>query len=275
MNNFIGTTENAEDCSIKNISALHFHFSKKTNRLGVSADEPLIIENLALGYSIKYQLEEFYLDFHEQISFYLGFPFFTELVSDRKRKRTRWEEKRNEAYLGSMLHFMRAIYKGQSVQDGFQIIRKVKVLNIAKKQVKDMYRAYQSLLNDTMEIQKNGTLKKVHHDHIMSDDSVEYYSNILSKPDYTEVFRPVQPDSLVSTIDDETKSLFFTDSIFVVYKNPKSGSIQQSMIYLTTPAPLTIYSNGIYYPPQELVTNGFWGRYAKMANDLPIDYKGK
>jgi hypothetical protein len=47
------------------------------------------------------------------------------------------------------------------------------------------------------------------------------------------------------------------------------------MIYLTTPAPLTIYSNGIYFPPQELVTNGFWGRYAKMANDLPIDYRGK
>ncbi|HEX4372095.1 MAG TPA: carboxypeptidase-like regulatory domain-containing protein, partial [Puia sp.] len=61
LNNFIGTTENAKDCSIKNTGALHFRFSQKNNRLTVIADEPLVIENKALGYTVKYQLEEFYV----------------------------------------------------------------------------------------------------------------------------------------------------------------------------------------------------------------------
>jgi CarboxypepD_reg-like domain len=273
--NFIGTTENAQDCTITNIKALHFHFSKKTNRLSVSADEPLLIENKALGYSIKYQLEAFYCDFHAHINFYLGFPFFTELSTDHKKQQSRWEQKRKDAYQGSMLHFMRELYGGKSEKEGFQLLKKMKVINAQKKQVVDMYKSYQALLNDTLEMQKNGMLKKVHHDHLISADSVVYYNDILSKPDYYEEFRPIPVDTLVSVNDDQTISLFFTDSIFVLYKNPKDGSLQESKIYLATPAPIKIYSNGIYFPPQEIIVNGFWGAYEKVANDLPIDYQPK
>src|SRR5580704_8763434 len=60
LDNFIGTSDNATHCAIKNVKALHFYYSEKRNKLTVVADEPLIIENKSLGYAIKYQLEEFY-----------------------------------------------------------------------------------------------------------------------------------------------------------------------------------------------------------------------
>jgi hypothetical protein len=47
------------------------------------------------------------------------------------------------------------------------------------------------------------------------------------------------------------------------------------MIFLTTPAPIKVYSNGSYSPPQELVTNDYWGRFEKVANELPSDYEEK
>jgi len=271
LNNFIGTTENAKDCSIKNTDALHFRFSQKTNRLSVIADEPLIIENKALGYSIKYQLEEFYVDFHTRISFYLGYPFFSEMITGRKKKQNEWEKKRQEAYFGSMIHFMKSLYYAQSKKQGFELIRKVKTLNAKKKMVRDMYVAYQAA--DSFQVQKNGTLKRVGHDHILSEDSVEYYNAILSKPDYYDEYLQISPDSLITANDDETKSIFFTDTLYVIYTSPKDRSRQQSIIYLMTPASITIYNNGIYFPPQEVVTNGYWGRFGKVANELPLDYE--
>src|SRR5579862_1486252 len=136
LNNFIGTTENANGCTIRNATALHFRFSQKTNRLTVFADEPLMIENEALGYSVKYQLEDFYVDFHERLSFYLGYPLFTEMITYRNKKQKQWKKKRQEAYLGSIIHFMRSLFYAQLKKQGFELVRKMKVLNASKKKVK-------------------------------------------------------------------------------------------------------------------------------------------
>ncbi len=272
--NFIGSTENANECSIKNISVLHFRFSKKANRLTVVADEPLIIENKALGYSIKYQLEQFYCDFHSQVSLYLGFPLFTEMSTSRKKKERQWEEKRKEAYLGSVMHFMKSIYANKVQQQGFNLVRKLKILNIEKQRVKNIY-TIATQTTDTFQVQKDGSMKKMDRNDLISKDSIPYYESVLSKPDFFERYIPVSPDSIITVNNDGTKSIFFTDSIYVLYTTPKDLILRQSMIFLSTPQPVIIYSNGIYSPPQELFTNGYWGRFEKMANDLPIDYEEK
>jgi hypothetical protein len=59
LESFIGTSANSFNCTIKNKEVLHFRNSKKNNELSAFADEPLIIENKALGYTLKYQLETF------------------------------------------------------------------------------------------------------------------------------------------------------------------------------------------------------------------------
>src|SRR6185503_1056105 len=59
LDNFIGTTPNAALCKMENTDSLHFFYSKKRNRLKVLTNAELVINNNALGYRIRYQLDSF------------------------------------------------------------------------------------------------------------------------------------------------------------------------------------------------------------------------
>jgi hypothetical protein len=97
LNNFIGRTSNADQCKILNRKVLRFQYSSKHKRLTVLANEPLIIENKALGYLISYQLEEFTADMQQNQIIYLGYPHFTERDNDRKKVKEKWEANRQLA----------------------------------------------------------------------------------------------------------------------------------------------------------------------------------
>ena len=86
LDNFVGTTENASSCSIKNKDVLRFRFYPKSRKLSVTAVEPLIIANKALGYDLEYRLESFSCDFSTNtIISYFGYPFFPR--NDRREQR--------------------------------------------------------------------------------------------------------------------------------------------------------------------------------------------
>ncbi len=72
---FIGTSAAAQDCEIKNRKVLRFRYSPKARILEVVADEPLIIENKALGYRITYQLESFVRNWKSRIVVFTGYSF--------------------------------------------------------------------------------------------------------------------------------------------------------------------------------------------------------
>ena len=115
---FIGTTPNAAQCVIKNPEVLHFFYTKKRNRLKVTAKEDLIVTNYALGYTIRYQLDSFSYDYNTNISQYTGYPFFQEMDSTEQMKTT-WKKMRARTYLGSRLHFMRSMYDSAVSREGF------------------------------------------------------------------------------------------------------------------------------------------------------------
>jgi CarboxypepD_reg-like domain len=115
---FIGTTPNAAQCSIQNPEVLHFFYTKKRNRLKVTAKEDVIIRNDALGYTIRYQLDSFSYDYNTNISQYTGFPFFQEMDSTEAMKAI-WAKNRAKTYLGSRLHFMRSLYDSTTIDEGF------------------------------------------------------------------------------------------------------------------------------------------------------------
>ncbi|SRR5579871_20116 len=273
LDNFIGTTENASHCTIKNTKALHFRFSEKRNRLTVFADEPLIIENKSLGYTIKYQLEDFYCDFHTHMILFLGFPLFTEMETEKKKQEMKWEEKRREVYLGSIIHFMKSLYNNQLAEQGFRIIRNFRIPNMEKKRVQDLYLGNIQTA-DTFQIGKNGTPLQVNQKRNFPKDSIIYYESVLRKPDFSVGYKAVIPDSLITANSDATKSLFFSDSLTILYTGPDKKR-DQSWVFLITPQPIIVYSNGLYSPPQEFVTNGYWSLFEKMANAVPVDYQEK
>lgn len=104
-------------------------FSHQGNTLQAAAQEPLLIENRALGYRIKFQLEHFaYTDSSSLLS-YQGDPVFEPLTPANEQEVKRWQANRQKAYEGSIMHFGRALYRHQLAQEGFTIQKVIEQKN--------------------------------------------------------------------------------------------------------------------------------------------------
>jgi hypothetical protein len=277
--NFIGNIPNAASCKIKNHKAIRFRFYKKSNRIIAYADEPIVLENKALGYNIKYQLEDFEVNFKSGAMMFAGYPFFEEMDKNKKK----WLRNREKAYYGSMMHFMRSLYQNSLGENGFEIRRMRREPNQEKERVKKLYLPLK--INAGVKI--SGNTVSVNRIDSLNKDSVDYYERILRQKDYTEVYDTslLTADSLVVQTDGNYKMIFFTDYLYVTYKNEKEDNayllfhhedrspfFQRSYIWLVNQNPFMIDASGTYYPPQEIFSMSYWGWEEKMSNMLPIDY---
>ncbi len=117
---FIGESKTAKACMLQNPDVLRFLFYKKSNRLKVLADEPLIVVNPVLGYEIRYQLDSFVYQYNTQYYLYRGYSFFTELAGEDSI-RSVWSRNRQTAYQGSRLQFMHNYYDSTLAENGWLI----------------------------------------------------------------------------------------------------------------------------------------------------------
>jgi hypothetical protein len=254
LDNFIGTTENASSCKIKNKEVLRFHYYLKSRRMSVTAVEPLIIENKALGYDLEYRLESFVWDETTHIISYYGYPFFREMTATDPAQQQKWEHNRQYAYLGSFMHFMRSLYKGRLQQDGFIVEHEIEVPNLEKQRVKASY---------------SPTVTKTDSIPI---DTLHHYWEILREPDFF-IQKVRTYDGLLTISPDQTRTFFFIDDFTVIFGNGHLGiAYNESAIRLMTQTPIAIEENGSYYPAQEVLTLGHWSQTEKMANLLPRDF---
>jgi hypothetical protein len=118
LDNFIGTTSYASQCTLENKDALKFYFYKKRNKLRVKAKEELIVTNNALGYKIKFQLDSFVYEYGTNVSTYAGYPLFEEMQGTPEQQQT-WKNNRDFTYSGSRLHFIRSWYDSTLADEGF------------------------------------------------------------------------------------------------------------------------------------------------------------
>ena len=254
-NNFIGTGVNAASCTILNREVLRFHFYKRSNRLSVTATEPLQIENDALGYILEYKLEEFVSDFDANIVSWQGYPFFREKQARNEERKQAWIRNRRATYQGSMMHFMRSLYSGHTISESFLVQRDVIVPNMEKRRVKDIYRP---------DFQKPG---------LFPMDTLYYFWEVLRQPDPIHRRIVVSPDTLILPQDDPTRGLYFDGTLIVSYGvNNRTDSFRQSGIRLLSAKPVTIEANGSYFPGKEIIRTGYWGQTEKLCNLLPLDY---
>lgn len=251
---FIGTTENASSCTIKNKNVLRFHFSLKSNRLSVTAIEPLLIENKALGYELEYRLERFVCDFASHIISYYGYPLFRDIPTDDDYKKKKYATNRQLAYMGSMMHFMRSLYGHSVREEGFLIKYVIPVPNIEKRRVKAIYQP-NIIPKDSIPI-----------------DTLHHYWEVLREPDYfTQTV--TDPGGLLTRLKDQTQVLFFYEDCTVIYGNPKRGiAYKESSIRLMNQRPVAIDENGNYYPQEEVLCLQNWGITQNISNLLPRDY---
>ncbi len=120
LENFIGKSENALQCIIRNPEDLHFYFYKNRNTLKVVSSEPIMVENFALGYTLKFAIDSFTNNFDTRISTFAGYPFFEEMEGTSAQKKF-WAKNRKATYYGSLLHFMRALYARQLEAEDFEL----------------------------------------------------------------------------------------------------------------------------------------------------------
>lgn len=255
LDNFIGTTENASSCSIKNRKVLRFHFYPKSKRLSVTATDPLIIENKALGYDLEYRLESFVCDYSTNIISYFGYPLFREMATEYNATRVKWEQRRRMAYMGSLMHFMRTLYKDRLLAEGFIVEHEIEVPNIEKQRVKALYQP---------NITKTDSIPI---------DTLHHFWEVMRQPDYY-IQKVRTPDGLLTIHPDQTRSLYFTGDCTIIFGNGHLGiAYKESQLRLMEDVPIDIGENGSYYPSQVVLTLGNWSRTENIANLLPRDFE--
>ena len=233
LEEFIGKSANSSSCTLKNPEILKFYFSKRKNRLKVMAAEPLVVENKALGYNIKYALDSFTHEYNTEISLYTGYPLFEEMMAESDSQYRRWKEARNKAYTGSILHFMRSIYNKTLSEEGFEIQFLVNVNNSdAAIKLKDFYSALNYRKDDstqTVEILPNQSNVGI----------------IYSKEKPAEKFLTEHPG--------EPKDFEFS---MLSFQSKESFIIEQ---------------NGYYYDQNDIAISAYWA-WHKVADQLPYDF---
>jgi CarboxypepD_reg-like domain len=281
MDNFVGNTANADHCRIKNEKAIRFRYYKKSNRLIAYCDEPVLLENKALGYTISYQLENFEISFKDHTAAFLGYPLFVPM--DGKGRQQKWENKREEAYNGSIFHFMRSLFANRLAEEGFEVRRMVRTPNYEKQRVRSIYNP-----GLTRQIIKKENGIEINTSIPVTRDSSEYYQAILRQEDFKDVYGRymLTADSLIIETTPSYKLVHFEEYIFVTYTKEveeegylktqypqRNATFQRSYVTLLNEKIISVDKSGNFFNPQEFFTSAYWGWSEKMANSLPLDYE--
>lgn len=249
---FLGTNEAAKKCKIENPKDLRFKYDKTTRQLSATSRNPLEITNNYLGYKIEYDLIDFNVDFKSNYVLTLGTALFSEIKTSSSKEK-KWKENRKKSYLGSVTHFMKAIYENKLDEEGYDVKRLIRKENPAYMKFKE-----ETLLGGKI-------VGKI------PPKIITYLVN-----------QKIPYDSL-KIVEGNKQYLNFRGLYSVEYKKEKedleyakqNGSnyiSNQLSIFALKDDLLQIEENGTYYHPANLIVEGYWS-WEKIANMVPMDYK--
>ena len=132
--NFIGNSNIAREAEILNPEDIILNEEKTPEKYNLiaNANKPLQIRNKATGYVISYELIQFnhtVIGQNQIFTFYLGYPFFKDITKEEKLNPKKISKNRLEAYLGSSMHFVRALFNEKLQEEGFSVRELIKVPN--------------------------------------------------------------------------------------------------------------------------------------------------
>ncbi|EON75434.1 hypothetical protein ADIS_4138 [Lunatimonas lonarensis] len=268
---FLGSSENGMRSEILNPEVLVI--DRQESSLKVRSVDFLEIENHGLGFHIRYLLSSFEYYIEEGIFRYMGYPSYMEFDGGSRLKLNRWAKARKRAYLGSWMHFKRALRDGIVSEEGFEVRHMELIPNPdrpddqtiedAKKRMQEINQLPYSLFKDSLNalIEKEKlpkTIEKVEEELLASNS---YSRNVegtieLDFENYLQItYKHAKlPKEYVRS---------FHSGYRPVSENPVSS--------IRLIAPLTIYPSGQESNPLHLHLYGYWA-WQKMADSLPMDF---
>lgn len=282
---FIGTSPNAKQCKILNPQVLNIDYDVTKSLLTITTTEFLIVENKALGYRLKYMLDNFEYNSRTRIIYFSGHPFFEELKASGT-KRQKYIEKRETAYYGSSQHFFRSLYAGNTVEQGFVMNKMIKIPN--------PYRYPDSIIHKNLVLLKTPEKSTVISKAVMPKDLVRiaFWEKQQEMPKYVDILdrKEISPSSLLSVYNHNLKSLDFNGALAISYtKERESLAYSKTGFWIFRPldvpdyqisiANLTengarFYQNGGINNSRAMLFEGYWA-YEKVADMVPMDYVPK
>ncbi len=115
-------------CQILNPDALNF--TEEKGHLKATAAEPIVIENLATGYRMWYDMLHF--DATSRKVYFAGTTRFEEMKPENERQANRFRRNRMIAYKGSTRHLMASLIDSTYVKEGFMVYQENMGVPMAK-----------------------------------------------------------------------------------------------------------------------------------------------
>jgi len=267
VRDFIGTDDNAKYCYVQNPQSINFNYHKARLELEAYTEDFLVVDNLALGYRVKFLINEFTSSKSTGIISYSGQRLFSELPGTKKQKEE-WKKKRDMAYYGSSMHFYRSLYTNKLDQEGFQMLKLTRMLNPNRPQ--------EEVIQQQIKKYNDGR----HRDSVMHwielENMSKYYREHLERTPLSItgiLFKTQQPG--VFAVD-------FTDCLYIIYVNKREETDFKDLYrpldmpnYQTTVATITkpffFDTNGVVFGDSAPLYEGTWSK-SKLSDLLPVDY---
>lgn len=255
---FLGITEAATKCTIKNKDEILFLDAGTRRGIKAYSAAPLEVVNKELGYRIFFQLEDFFYDPDEGRTYFYGYSRFEELT-EKGKVPARYLRNRERYYRGSTLHFFHSLIGGIVKEEGFLL------LNVRKM-------SRDSVGSGTkVDVNEGGNIIRV------------------NTPNKMNIGYPVTPEQIFSKDSTDGKIVYvlnWKEKLRVTYtKNPYPKNYLSKKVMMVGNMPIGVYSdvemmeapvymdpNGSLYNPLAITMSGYWS-YEKLASMLPINFR--
>lgn len=115
----LGDSPHARHCMILNPESVTLALNEQTGRVTAKSDQPLLIENAALGYRISFQMSKFESDGKK--TFISGYKFFESSLDPDPEKQKKQIRNRDNAVKGSFRNFLVSLARKNLDSYGYEI----------------------------------------------------------------------------------------------------------------------------------------------------------
>lgn len=268
----VGTSSFAKKCVIKNADDIVFQYSKKDSVLTAVCNTPLIIDNPALGYTVRYYLTGFRYNDARDVVTYSGIPYYLPQTGTARQVEL-WKNRRKAAYDISLLRFMRSVHRRSLMEDGYAMFWITGMKNT--KAVDGPTLSYGRYFTAGV------LFAAVDSTAGLTADSI---SRVFDQASVALDFRNVvlvnysAPELLENKLLEEYAGEKWTEAIRgwrstgVYAKDLRAWNRISSVLFLEPGKNVLVYTNGYYANGTGLNLMGLFSWLEKLGTMLPLDY---